>query len=256
MFTAKAMNFAILVLLATASASTVMIPATALEGEYITVTNLGAPTHIQVPQNFNQGLPGAELIPLELKPAYIVPDFPSPEDKNSMQVHLHHTGDSFSPGTSSVAISCATSTASKCAPTVTLGTTPTVGVTRTYPTAMMPDKSAASFHHVQLGDLTAGKEYTYSLSCNGVAFNSTFTAPRQTAAKDEAYSFAVFGDMGITAAAHDTVNSISTELTHLYAVYHIGDLSYARGKDQVWNQFFTMIEPIASKVPWNVVPKS
>jgi hypothetical protein len=245
------MNCAILVLLATASASTVMIPATAREGEYITVMNLGTAIRIQVPQNFNQGLSGAEIIPLELEPAWIVPDFPSPEEKNSMQVHLHHTGHTNS---ASVAISWATPTASKCSPTVTVGDKSTVGVTRTYPTAVMPDKSAASFHHVQLGDLTAGNKYAYSLSCDGSTFNSTFTASHQTAAAGVSYSFAVFGDMGVSTSAHDTVNSMAAHLAELDAVYHIGDLSYARGKDQVWNQFFTMIEPIASKVPWDVVP--
>jgi hypothetical protein len=60
--------------------------------------------------------------------------------------------------------------------------------------------------------------------------------------------------MGISKAAHDTVASISAVAPHLDAVYHIGDLSYARGKDNVWNQFFAMIEPIASIIPWDVVP--
>nr|AAM16285.1 truncated putative purple acid phosphatase [Arabidopsis thaliana] len=35
-------------------------------------------------------------------------------------------------------------------------------------------------------------------------------------------------------------------------VSHIGDISYARGYSWIWDEFFTQIEPIASKVPYHV----
>lgn len=180
---------------------------------------------------------------MELKPSYIVP---ADYDKTSLQVHLHHTDRSKS----NVAISWATPTKSNCSPTVVVGSKTYTGVTRTYKTAILEDKSAASFHHVDLDQLTDGSTVAYTIKCNTTVFSASFVAPNQKAEKSDSYSFAVFGDMGITQAAHDTVASMSAVASQLNAVYHVGDLSYARGNDNVWNQFFAMIEPIASKMPW------
>lgn len=55
-------------------------------------------------------------------------------------------------------------------------------------------------------------------------------------------------------AAHDTVRSISTVQNELDFVIQIGDISYGRGNEAVWNEFFDMIEPVASMMPWSVIP--
>ena len=238
-------------LLVGGSASTVMIPAGARDGEYVSVkTELGATLRVQVPQGFaGASLPAiGHFVPLELERTMIVPP-DSPQ--NSLQVHLHHSDRSSG---SSVAISWATPSRSKCLPEVMLGREKVTGVTRTYNTSTLADGSAASFQHVALGHLTDGEVYNYSLSCNGTSFSASFVAPRETSLPGDSYQFAVFGDMGISQAAHDTVASLSAVAHQLNAVYHIGDLSYARGNDAVWNEFFAMIEPVASRMPWDVIP--
>ena len=60
---------------------------------------------------------------------------------------------------------------------------------------------------------------------------ATFAAPVSAitgTAAAAAYTFAIFGDMGITSAAHDTVNSMLNSVPPIEAVFHIGDLSYVR----------------------------
>ena len=159
-------------------AATVMVPAGVHEGEYITIKTDTNETHrIQVPQGLSFSATDGSFIPMELKPSYIVP---SSFSDRSLQVHLHHT-------TNGVAISWATPTASNCSPTVVVGADhqlQVTGMTRTYPAATLEDGSAASFHHAHLDNLTDGKNYTYSLSCNETSFSASFVAPRQTAAKD------------------------------------------------------------------------
>ena len=110
-----------------------------------------------------------------------------------------------------------------------MGNITATGVTRTYHTAVLSDGSPASFHHVPLNKLKLieGFTYNYTVTCDDRNFFGSFTAPRQTSLPEDSYSFAVFGDMGITQAAHDTVSSLMVSLPELDAVYHVGDLSYA-----------------------------
>ncbi|CAK9151114.1 unnamed protein product [Ilex paraguariensis] len=82
---------------------------------------------------------------------------------------------------------------------------------------------------------------------------------------DETVAF-LFGDVG-TATPYNTFDhspqeSISTtkwisrDIEALgdkpTLVSHIGDISYARGYSWLWDNFFTQIEPMASKVPYHV----
>lgn len=212
-------------LLVTSSASVVLIPTSVRDSDYISVVNeSGAPVRIQVPQGLSSTFPpGARYVSLDLRPEYIVPD---PQSSTSLQVHLHHTDGSSS--NSSVAVSWATPTSANCSAIVSLAGSTMAGVTRTYPSAVLSDGSAASFHHVILDGLMDGHKYNYTISCNNTAFSAEFSAPVRRCTPDQSYSFAIFGDMGVSQAAHDTVNSISAVIDQLDAVYHIGDLSYAR----------------------------
>ena len=51
-----------------------------------------------------------------------------------------------------------------------------------------------------------------------------------------------------------TANRFSTLLAFFHTFPRFSTFSYARGNDAIWNQFFGMIEPVASRVPWNVAP--
>lgn len=82
---------------------------------------------------------------------------------------------------------------------------------------------------------------------------------------NEAIAF-LFGDMG-TATPYSTflrtqdesistIKWISRDIEALgdkpALISHIGDISYARGYAWLWDNFFTQIEPVASKVPYHV----
>jgi hypothetical protein len=95
----------------------------------------------------------------------------------------------------------------------------------------------------------------------------------------EPHSFFVFGDLGqsilrksrnrkrtftsiymesIPSKSNDTViASIEKDLmapngSSYLAVLHVGDLSYAKGRQYIWDQFGPLIEPIASSLPYMV----
>jgi hypothetical protein len=77
---------------------------------------------------------------------------------------------------------------------------------------------------------------------------------QQQQQQQQPYSFGVFGDMGQLQASHDTVDSLASNSDALDSIFHVGDLSYAIGNEGVWNSFMCMIEPVASVVPWNIIP--
>jgi acid phosphatase type 7 len=87
----------------------------------------------------------------------------------------------------------------------------------------------------------------------------------QDGASSEAIAF-LFGDMG-TATPYatflrtqdeslSTIKWITRDIEAFgdkpALISHIGDISYARGYAWLWDNFFTQIEPIASKVPYHV----
>ena len=66
-------------------------------------------------------------------------------------------------------------------------------------------------------------------------------------------TFIGYGDMG--SASEIDRNSTSIILSHLSDVdfvLHVGDISYAQGRSDVWNRWFEEIEPIATAVPYHV----
>ncbi|PKA64401.1 putative inactive purple acid phosphatase 2 [Apostasia shenzhenica] len=76
----------------------------------------------------------------------------------------------------------------------------------------------------------------------------------------------LFGDMGTSVPyatfyraqeeSKSTVQWILRDLKNLgnkpAFISHIGDISYARGFSWIWDEFFNLIEPIASRVPYHV----
>ncbi|MBA0815968.1 hypothetical protein Gohar_000680, partial [Gossypium harknessii] len=76
----------------------------------------------------------------------------------------------------------------------------------------------------------------------------------------------LFGDMGtatpyltFSRTQDESISTIKWILRDLEAlgdkptfISHIGDISYARGYSWLWDEFFNLIEPVASKVPYHV----
>jgi hypothetical protein len=129
------------------------------------------------------------------------------------------------------------------------------------------------FHDALLEGLQTNTQYFYQIVDDGVA-NSTsdisqfYTAPHHGA--DIPVNFIIFGDLGQgetdgsnehTQMAESVVSceSMATDLaegdidrTLSPAVFHIGDISYARGYGTLWEQFFYQIRNVSHQLPWMV----
>jgi hypothetical protein len=114
-------------------------------------------------------------------------------------------------------------------------------------------------------NLKPGLKYYYQVGSDSKNWSTPRTFISRNKDSDETIAF-LFGDMG-TATPYSTFyrtqdESISTVkwiLRDIEAlgdkpafVSHVGDISYARGFSWVWDEFFTLVEPIASRVPYHV----
>ncbi|GLU16976.1 hypothetical protein SLE2022_333770 [Rubroshorea leprosula] len=114
-------------------------------------------------------------------------------------------------------------------------------------------------------DLKGGVRYYYQVGSESKGWSRTHSFMSWDTKSDETTAF-LFGDMG-TATPYKTflrtqdesISTIKWILRDIEAlgqkpafVSHIGDISYARGYSWLWDEFFTQIEPVASKVPYHV----
>ena len=76
------------------------------------------------------------------------------------------------------------------------------------------------------------------------------------------YSYVVYGDQGCPSVGWGeggqwVAGMVGRELTTpsnnstvpISSIHHFGDLSYARGTASIWDEWFTMMEPVAARVP-------
>ncbi|KAF5449545.1 hypothetical protein F2P56_029978 [Juglans regia] len=120
-------------------------------------------------------------------------------------------------------------------------------------------------HDGVMRNLKKGARYHYQVGSDSGGWSTTHSFMSRNGDSDETVAF-LFGDMG-TATPYSTFlrtqeESIATMkwiLRDINAlgdkpafVSHIGDISYARGYAWLWDQFFTQIEPVASKVAYHV----
>eukprot|EP00611_Tribonema_gayanum_P015184 TRINITY_DN269_c0_g1_i1.p1 TRINITY_DN269_c0_g1~~TRINITY_DN269_c0_g1_i1.p1 ORF type:complete len:651 (+),score=172.68 TRINITY_DN269_c0_g1_i1:194-2146(+) len=126
-------------------------------------------------------------------------------------------------------------------------------------------------HSAVMQGLEAGATYEYTISGQ---FTGRFTMAPERGSRG-AVRVAVFGDMGTAEmdgaldtneqderASLQTVSLLARMLDPpaaapqppLGLVLHIGDISYARGFDVQWDEFFDQIAPVATLIPWMVAP--
>lgn len=104
--------------------------------------------------------------------------------------------------------------------------------------------SVGKAYEAVIDGLAPGATYAYSVG--GRSFELTTAA----AALDPARPLRVvaLGDMGVSERAAATVAAIEDLAPDL--VLHMGDISYAEGRQQEWIEWFRMVEPVAAKTPW------
>ncbi|KAL6075285.1 Purple acid phosphatase [Balamuthia mandrillaris] len=134
------------------------------------------------------------------------------------------------------------------------------GTSRTY------KESIGYTHDVVLTDLVPGSTYYYicgdgssDVSKWSAEYNFT-AAPVRGPPATAPTRVAMYGDMG-TWYSSDTIKRVA-ELIHkgsLDFVYHVGDMSYANDRisywyQSVWDEWFGMMTPVMSRVPYMVCP--
>jgi hypothetical protein len=116
--------------------------------------------------------------------------------------------------------------------------------------------------HARARGLRPGRTYYYSVghggrdSARAVAVGSFTTAPSGR----QPFSFTAFGDQGVSYDAVGTSTLIRAQNPAFHL--HAGDVSYAESgggglitdsyDPQVWDSFFTEIEPAAGSIPWQI----
>eukprot|EP00949_MAST-11_sp_MAST-11-sp1_P001728 g1728.t1 len=110
---------------------------------------------------------------------------------------------------------------------------------------------------MDLRNIPLGTKVYYSFGSGNASSSSSSRSPVysfQHGVKDKLETtFIGYGDMG--SASEIDRNSTSIILSHLSDVdfvLHVGDISYAQGRSDVWNRWFEEIEPIATAVPYHV----
>jgi hypothetical protein len=115
------------------------------------------------------------------------------------------------------------------------------------------------FHHARLSRLRPDRDYSYTIGHADRAV--TAPAPFRTAPRERTrFRFTAFGDQGTdTGGGVPPVSqppnqaTANTELAASFEpAFHliVGDLAYANGDQSIWDQWFSMIEPMASSRPW------
>ncbi|KAL5553678.1 hypothetical protein UlMin_041079 [Ulmus minor] len=114
-------------------------------------------------------------------------------------------------------------------------------------------------------NLKKGVRYYYQVGDDSKGWSKTLSFVSQNPDSDETIAF-MFGDMGAATpyrtferTQDESITTMKWILRDIEAlgdkpafVSHIGDISYARGYSWLWDEFFALIEPVASKVPYHV----
>ena len=138
------------------------------------------------------------------------------------------------------------------------------GLTRTYNSTDMcgpPANTTRAFvdpgylHDVLLANLMPSSKYYYQFgSSSALSDVQTFMTPLRPGDKTP-FTFLTYGDMGLTPPPGSQLvsNMLAKEVEKGAAfIVHQGDLSYAVGYSYIWDQWMTLIEPYASRVPYMV----
>jgi len=120
-------------------------------------------------------------------------------------------------------------------------------------------------HTALLHELDSGARYFYKVGSIEGGWSETFSfiAPLEEAEETNAF---LFGDLGtwvpyttfnwVQLESVNTIKWLLRDLENLGSkptfISHIGDISYARGYEWLWDAFFAQIEPVAARAPYHV----
>lgn len=110
------------------------------------------------------------------------------------------------------------------------------------------------FHHARLAGLTPATPYQYEVGHAGKVA-SRVAQFRTSEGRRAPFTFTAFGDQGTEIPVGQPPNQpqANTDLARAFnPSFHliVGDLAYAEGNQFIWDDWFSMISPMASRVPW------
>jgi 3',5'-cyclic AMP phosphodiesterase CpdA len=111
-------------------------------------------------------------------------------------------------------------------------------------------------HRVTISDLLPGQTYSYQVG-NGLLTSKIFQLRTlQDNSPEYVPKIAIYGDLGNENGQSIPWLMSEVEKNRIDAVFHIGDIAYdlADNSGKNGDEFMRRIEPIASKVPYMVVP--
>uniref|UniRef100_M4B968 Purple acid phosphatase n=1 Tax=Hyaloperonospora arabidopsidis (strain Emoy2) TaxID=559515 RepID=M4B968_HYAAE len=112
-------------------------------------------------------------------------------------------------------------------------------------------------HRVVLKGLNLGTRYFYKFGSDKDGWSSVYSFMSRPDASVKSAKFIAYADMGVDsapAAISTAVRSYQDVVGGGYDSFllHFGDISYARGHAHIWDEFFHVIEPHATRVPYMV----
>jgi hypothetical protein len=112
------------------------------------------------------------------------------------------------------------------------------------------------FHHAEINSLPAASEIAYRLGHGGAVAPSSASTFRTGPDRRQAFTFTAFGDQGTDSppiGQPPKQPSMNADLARRFAPsFHliVGDLAYANGDQQIWDDWFAMVEPMVRTTPW------
>ena len=107
--------------------------------------------------------------------------------------------------------------------------------------------------YAPLTNLTEGVVYYYSFGSDddNTGFSPVYNfhyGPKSNAST----TFIGYGDMGAATIGQNSTRLILANMDDVDVIVHVGDISYAMGNERVWSDWFKMIEPVTTKIPYHV----
>ncbi|TDH70663.1 hypothetical protein CCR75_004981 [Bremia lactucae] len=111
-------------------------------------------------------------------------------------------------------------------------------------------------HTVILKGLKLGTRYYYKFGSDKDGYSSVYSFVSRPDVSVKSAKFIAYADMGVNSAPAATSTAVRSfqEVMDGYDSFllHFGDISYARGHAHIWDDFFHLIEPYATRVPYMI----
>ncbi|KAF1792308.1 Metallo-dependent phosphatase-like [Phytophthora cactorum] len=117
-------------------------------------------------------------------------------------------------------------------------------------------RDPGNMHTVILKELKLGTRYFYKFGSDKDGWSSVYSFMSRPDESVKSAKFIAYADMGVDPAPAATSTAVRSyqDVMDGYDSFllHFGDISYARGHAHMWDEFFHVIEPYATRVPYMV----